>query len=55
MILNQGDSRDGVTSLVISLTSPPLICSSHYDFVVRLWSIETKQLLMVPYAYVMKR
>jgi len=45
-LLFEGDSRDGVTSLVITLTSTPLIVSGHYDFVVRLWSIETKQLLM---------
>ena len=45
-LLFEGDSRDGVTSLVITLASPPLICSGHYDFVVRLWSLETKQLVM---------
>jgi WD40 repeat protein len=45
-LLFEGDSRDGVTSLVITLSAVPLICSGHYDFVVRLWSIQTKQLLM---------
>lgn len=44
-LLFEGDSRDGVTSLVITL-STPMICSGHYDSIVRLWSIETKQLLM---------
>lgn len=48
-LLFEGDSRDGVTSLVMCLNSPsnPMICSGHYDFNVRLWSLETKLLLMV--------
>ena len=45
-LIFEGDSRDGVTSLVITLGKKPMICSGHYDFVVRLWSVETKQLLM---------
>jgi WD40 repeat protein len=45
-LIFEGDSRDGVTSLVITLGNKPMICSGHYDATVRLWSIETKQLLM---------
>eukprot|EP01038_Epipyxis_sp_PR26KG_P008179 gene8179-11065_t len=43
----EGDSRDGVTSLVITLNINPMICSGHYDFKVRLWSMETKELIRV--------
>lgn len=73
-LLFEGDSRDGVTSLVITQGGgTPRICSGttgkpnsphliglifvahcvgwellgHYDFMVRLWSIETKELLVV--------
>jgi WD40 repeat protein len=42
----EGDSRDGVTSLVITLGAKPMICSGHYDFMVRLWDVESKQLVM---------
>eukprot|EP01040_Poterioochromonas_malhamensis_P002594 gene2594-2760_t len=42
----EGDSRDGVTSLVITLGRKPMICSGHYDFLVRLWCLETKQLIL---------
>ena len=45
-LIFEGDSRDGVTSLVITLGRKPMICSGHYDFLVRLWCVETKQLLM---------
>lgn len=45
-LMFEGDSRDGVTSLVITLGPKPMICSGHYDFLVRLWCITTKQLVM---------
>jgi WD40 repeat protein len=45
-LMFEGDSRDGVTSLVITLGAKPMICSGHYDFLVRLWCIESKQLIM---------
>lgn len=44
--LFDGDSRDGVTSLVISRSIQPLIVSGHYDFIIRLWSIQTQELLL---------
>jgi WD40 repeat protein len=45
-ILFEGDSRDGVTSLVVTTGVKPVICSGHYDFIIRLWCIETRQLIM---------
>ncbi len=45
-ILFEGDSRDGVTSLVVTTGVKPVICSGHYDFLIRLWCIETRQLIM---------
>lgn len=42
----EGDSRDGVTSLVLTLGPKPAICSGHYDFLVRIWDLSTKQLIM---------
>jgi WD40 repeat protein len=45
-VVFEGDSRDGVTSLVITRGKKPMICSGHYDFMVRLWDVETKQLIM---------
>jgi WD40 repeat protein len=46
-VVFEGDSRDGVTSLVITRGKKPMICSGHYDFIVRLWDVETKLLVMV--------
>jgi WD40 repeat protein len=46
-IVFEGDSRDGITSLVISQTGKPVICTGHYDNVVRVWDLKTLQLLMV--------
>jgi WD40 repeat protein len=45
-LIFEGDSRDGVTSLAITVGNKPMICSGHYDFLVRLWDAETKQLVM---------
>lgn len=45
-LIFEGDSRDGVTSLVITLGPKPMICSGHYDFMVRLWDISSKQLIV---------
>ncbi|RYH21007.1 WD40 repeat domain-containing protein [archaeon] len=45
-LMFEGDSSDGVTSLVITNTHHPLIVSGHYDAMVRLWCIRTKQLTM---------
>mmetsp|Transcript_37770 Transcript_37770/g.77579 ORF Transcript_37770/g.77579 Transcript_37770/m.77579 type:complete len:483 (-) Transcript_37770:110-1558(-) len=45
-LMFEGDSRDGVTSLVVTNTTTQRICSAHYDFKVRIWSLETKDLLM---------
>lgn len=45
-LLFEGDSRDGVTSLVVTVGVKPMICSGHYDFLIRLWCIETKQIIM---------
>jgi WD40 repeat protein len=45
--LFEGDSRDGVTSLVVTLFNTPIICSGHYDGKIRLWSIQTKTLINV--------
>lgn len=41
--LFEGDSRDGVTSLVISKSEVPIIVSGHYDFIIRLWSIQSQE------------
>lgn len=42
----EGDSRDGVTSVVITLHAKPLICSGHYDAIVRLWDLDSLVCLM---------
>lgn len=44
-IMFEGDSRDGVSSLVVSRKKDPLICSGHYDFVVRVWDLFEKKLI----------
>ena len=46
-VLFEGDSRDGVTSLVASHTNKPLMCSGHYDFMVRVWDLVEKKLLLI--------
>jgi WD40 repeat protein len=46
-ILFEGDSRDGVSSLAVSRTSKPFICSGHYDFVVRVWDLIERKLLFI--------
>ena len=46
-ILFEGDSRDSVTSLVITVFNNPLLCSGHHDFQIRVWSLQTKQLLRI--------
>lgn len=42
----EGDSRDGITSLVISQSHYPVICSGHYDNVIRVWDLATLNLLL---------
>jgi WD40 repeat protein len=45
-----GDSRDGITSVSISqsyTTVKPVVCSGHYDHVVRVWDVKTLTLLSV--------
>lgn len=46
-IMFEGDSRDGVSSLVVSRKKNPLICSGHYDFVVRVWDLLERKLLFI--------
>lgn len=46
-ILFEGDSRDGVSSLAVSRTVKPFICSGHYDFVVRVWDLMERKLLFI--------
>lgn len=46
-ILFEGDSRDSVTSVVITVFNSPLLCSGHHDFQIRVWSLQTKQLLRI--------
>lgn len=41
----EGDSRDGVTSVVAS--KKPVFCSGHYDSNVRVWDLFTGQLLLL--------
>lgn len=45
----EGDSRDGVTCVVVSAQNAdrPIFCSGHYDSMVRVWDLATKQLLLV--------
>jgi WD40 repeat protein len=44
----EGDSSDGVTSLVPSTSSrKPCFCSGHYDSVVRVWDLMSCQLLLM--------
>ena len=45
-VLFEGDSRDGVTTVAISSSlRKELMCSGHYDCVVRVWDIHDRQLL----------
>lgn len=44
-VMFEGDSRDGVSSLAVSRSKKPFICSGHYDFVVRVWDLIERKLL----------
>ena len=45
-VLFEGDSRDGVTTVAISSSlRKELMCSGHYDCVIRVWDINDRQLL----------
>jgi WD40 repeat protein len=44
-IMFEGDSRNGVTSLAVSRSEQPFICSGHYDYVVRVWDLIQRKLL----------
>ena len=46
-IMFEGDSRDGVSSLAMSRTKKPFICSGHYDFVVRVWDLGERKLIFI--------
>eukprot|EP00596_Hydrurales_sp_CCMP1899_P010292 CAMPEP_0119039332 /NCGR_PEP_ID=MMETSP1177-20130426/8747_1 /TAXON_ID=2985 /ORGANISM="Ochromonas sp, Strain CCMP1899" /LENGTH=333 /DNA_ID=CAMNT_0007003057 /DNA_START=673 /DNA_END=1674 /DNA_ORIENTATION=- len=45
MIMFEGDSKDGVSSLAVSKSKLPFICSGHYDFFVRVWDLIERKLL----------
>ena len=41
------DSRDNITSLAISKRCNPVVCSGHYDNVVRVWDLASLKLLAI--------
>jgi hypothetical protein len=45
MTMFEGDSKDGVSSLAVSKSKMPFICSGHYDFFVRVWDLIERKLL----------
>jgi WD40 repeat protein len=45
IIMFEGDSKDGVSSLAVSKSKMPFICSGHYDFFIRVWDLIERKLM----------
>lgn len=45
IIMFEGDSKDGVSSLAVSKSKMPFICSGHYDFFIRVWDLFERKLM----------